>query len=105
MQLAGVCDTIKKVIQNRLPHHPFQLRFPLLPVGHLLGQQRIKLIGVIMMYQMTKFMGNDVFNWSCMVNVYLKEDKYFRAHSDRRRKIFIFANCMTQNKGKQEKPL
>ena len=35
----------------------------------------------------------------CMVNIYLKEDKYFREHSDRRRKIFIFANCMTQNKG------
>ena len=41
----------------------------------------------------------------CMVNIYLKEDKYFRENSDRRRKIFIFANCMTQNKGKQEKPL
>ena len=36
----------------------------------------------------------------CMVNIYLKEDKYFREHSDRRRKFFIFANCMTQNKGK-----
>lgn len=36
----------------------------------------------------------------CMVNIYLKEDKYFRENSDRRRKIFIFANCMTQNKGK-----
>ena len=55
-----------------------------------------------MMCQMTKFMGNDVFNWSCMVNVYLKEDKYFRAHSDRRRKIFIFANCFTQNKRNTE---
>jgi len=55
-----------------------------------------------MMYQMTKFMGNDVFNWSCMVNVYLKEDKYFRENSDRIRKIFIFANCMVQNKGKME---
>ena len=31
---------------------------------------------------------------------YLKEDKYFRENSDRIRKIFIFANCMTQNKGK-----
>ena len=40
-----------------------------------------------------------------MVNIYLKEDKHFRENSDRRRKIFIFANCMTQNKGKQEKPL
>ncbi len=56
-----------------------------------------------MMCQMTKFMGNDVFNWSCMVNVYLKEDKYIRAHSDRRRKIFIFANYMVQNKGKTER--
>ena len=37
-----------------------------------------------------------------MVNVYLKEDKYFRENSDRRRKIFIFANCMAQNKGKTE---
>lgn len=55
-----------------------------------------------MMYQMTKFMGNDVFNWSCMVNIYLKENKYFMENSDRRRKIFIFANCMTQNKGKTE---
>ena len=35
----------------------------------------------------------------CMVNIYFKKDKYFREHSDRRRKIFIFANCMTQNKG------
>ena len=33
---------------------------------------------------------------------YLKEDKYFRVHSDRRRKIIIFANCKTQNKGKTE---
>jgi hypothetical protein len=50
----------------------------------------------------------------CMVNIYLKEDKYFRENSDRIRKIFIFANCMTQNKGEdggvgtfsdQEKPL
>ena len=37
-----------------------------------------------------------------MANIYLKEDKYFREHSDRIRKIFIFANCMTQNKGKTE---
>ncbi len=35
----------------------------------------------------------------CMVNNYLKEDKCFREKSDRSRKIFIFANCMTQNKG------
>ena len=69
-------------------------------MGYLFGEQGIKLFGVIMMYQMTKFMGNDIFN--CMVNIYLKEDKYFRAHSDRRRKIFIFANCKTQNKGKTE---
>ena len=41
----------------------------------------------------------------CMVNIYLKEDKYFREHSDRIRKFFIFANCMIQNKGKEEKPL
>jgi len=41
----------------------------------------------------------------CMVNNYLKEDKYFMENSDRKSKIFIFANCMTQNKGKQEKPL
>ena len=50
----------------------------------------------------------------CMVNVYLKEDKHFREHSDRKRKIFIFANCMTQNEREdggvgtfsdQEKPL
>ena len=34
----------------------------------------------------------------CMVNIHLMEDKYFREHSDRRRKIFIFANCLTQNK-------
>ena len=40
----------------------------------------------------------------CMVNIYLKEDKYFRENRDRRRKFFIFANCLTQNKGKQEKP-
>lgn len=33
-----------------------------------------------------------------MVNIYFKEDKYFRENSDRRRKIFIFANCLTQNK-------
>ena len=33
----------------------------------------------------------------CMLNIYLKEDNYFREHSDRRRKIFIFANCITQN--------
>ena len=33
----------------------------------------------------------------CMVNIYLKEDKYFREHSDRIRKFFIFANCITQN--------
>lgn len=58
-----------------------------------------------MMRQMTKFMGNDVFNWSCMVNIYLKEDKHFRENSDRKRKIFIFANCKTQNKGRQENPL
>ena len=76
------------------------LFFHFFPMWHLIGQQRIKLFGVILMCQMTKFMGNDVFNWSCMVNVYLKEDKCFREHSDRRRKIFIFANCMTQNKGK-----
>lgn len=37
-----------------------------------------------------------------MVNIYLKEDKYFRENRDRRRKFFIFANCMTQNKGKDE---
>ena len=41
----------------------------------------------------------------CMVNIYLAEDKYFREHRDSRRIIFIFANCMAQNKGKQEKPL
>lgn len=34
------------------------------------------------------------------MNVYLKEDKYFRENSDRIKKNFIFANCMTQNKGK-----
>ena len=37
----------------------------------------------------------------CMVNNYLKEDKYFRENSDRIRKIFIFANCMTRNKGRR----
>lgn len=31
-----------------------------------------------------------------MANIYFKEDKYFRKNSDRRRKIFIFANCMTK---------
>ena len=77
MLLAGVCDTIKKIIQIRLPHHPFQLRFPLLPVGHLFGEQGIKLFGVIMMYQMTKFMGNDVFNWSCIVNVLSQRGQIF----------------------------
>jgi hypothetical protein len=56
---------------------------------HLLGQQRIKLIGVIMMYQMTKFMGNDVFNWSCKVNIYLKEDKYF-SEKVTEEEIFLF---------------
>ena len=35
----------------------------------------------------------------CTVNIYPKEDKYFREHSGRIRKIFIFANCLTQNKG------
>ena len=34
-----------------------------------------------------------------MVNIYLAEDKYFREHRDSRRIIFIFANCMAQNKG------
>ena len=77
MQLAGVCDTIKKIIQIRLSRHPFQLRFPLLPVGHLFGEQGIKLFGVIMMYQMTKFMGNDVFNWSCIVNVLSQRGQIF----------------------------
>ena len=43
-----------------------------------------------MMCQMTKFMGNDVFNWSCMVNVYLKEDKYFRENSGQNKKNFYF---------------
>ena len=38
----------------------------------------------------------------CMVNIYHKKGKCFRENSDRRRKIFIFANCMTQNKGKDE---
>ena len=74
-------------------------------MGHLLGEQRIKLFGVVAVYQMARFVSDDVFNGRCMVNNYLKEDKYFRENSDRRRKIFIFANCMTQNKGKQEKPL
>ena len=45
-------------------------------------------------------MGNDVFNWSCMENIYLEEDKCFRENNGRIRKIFIFANCMVQNKGK-----
>ena len=63
------------------------LFFHFFPMWHLIGQQRIKLFGVILMYQMTKFMGNDVFNWNCMVNIYLKEDKCFREHSDRIRKI------------------
>ena len=36
----------------------------------------------------------------CMVNIYFKEDKCFREYSDRRRKFFIFANCMTQKEGK-----
>ena len=35
------------------------------------------------------------------VNNYLKEDKYFMENSDRKSKIFIFANCMTQNKGRR----
>ena len=36
-----------------------------------------------------------------MVNIYLMEDKYFSKHSDRIRKIFIFADCMTRNKGRR----
>ncbi len=48
---------------------------------------------------MAKFVSDDIFYARCMVNIYLK-DKYFRENSDRIRKIFIFANCMTQNKGK-----
>lgn len=77
MQLAGVCDTIKKIIQIRSPYHPFQFRFPLLSVGHLFGEQGIKHFGVIMMYQMTKFMGNDVFNWSCMMNILSQRGQIF----------------------------
>lgn len=77
MQLAGVCDTIKKIIQIRSPYHPFQFRFPLLPVGHFFGEQGIKHFGVIMMYQMTKFMGNDVFNWSCMMNILSQRGQIF----------------------------
>ncbi len=48
---------------------------------------------------MAKFVSDDIFYARCMVNIYLK-DKYFSENSDRRRKIFIFANCMVQNKGK-----
>lgn len=36
------------------------------------------------------------------MNVYLKEDKYFRENSDRIRKIFIFVPCFTQNKKNKE---
>ena len=50
---------------------------------------------------MAKFVSDDIFYARCMVNIYLK-DKYFRENSDRIRKIFIFANCMVQNKGKME---
>ena len=49
---------------------------------------------------MAKFVSDDIFYARCMVNIYLKEDKYFMENSDRKRKIFIFANCMVQNKGK-----
>ena len=35
-----------------------------------------------------------------MVNIYLKEANILGRIVDRIRKIFIFANCMTQNKGK-----
>lgn len=48
---------------------------------------------------MAQFVSDDIFYARCMVNIYLK-DKYFSENSDRRRKIFIFANCMVQNKGK-----
>ena len=36
-----------------------------------------------------------------MVNIYLKEDKFLRENNDRKRKIFIFANCITRNKGRR----
>ena len=53
------------------------LFFHFFPMWHLIGQQRIKLFGVILMYQMTKFMGNDVFNWSCIVNVLSQRGQIF----------------------------
>lgn len=49
---------------------------------------------------MAKFVSDDIFYAICMVNTYLKEDKYFMENSDRRRKIFIFANCIAQSKEK-----
>ena len=53
------------------------LFFHFFPMWHLIGQQRIKLFGVILMYQMTKFMGNDGFNWSCIVNVLSQRGQIF----------------------------
>ena len=53
------------------------LFFHFFPMWHLIGQQRIKLFGVIMMYQMTKFMGNDVFNWNYMVNILSQRGQIF----------------------------
>ena len=48
---------------------------------------------------MAKFVSDDIFYARCMVNIYLK-DKYFSENSGRRRKIFIFANCLVQNNEK-----
>ena len=50
--------------------------------------------------QMAQFVSDDIFYARCMVNIYLKEEKYFKENGVRRRKTFIFANCMIQSMGK-----
>ena len=69
-------------------------------MGHLPAPQRLKIFCVVGVYQVAQFVSDDIFDARCMVNIYLKEDKYFMENSDRKRKIFIFANCLVQNKEK-----
>jgi hypothetical protein len=69
-------------------------------MGHLLAQQRVKIFFVVAVDQMAQFVSDDIFYARCMVNIYLK-DKYFSENSVRIRKIFIFADCMTRNKGRR----